>query len=54
MARDEVLGMLREFVAAEGPDGGEPVHAILMSSHITSDLDKIADEVVCVDGGTSY
>lgn len=50
MARDEVLGMLREFVAAEGPDG-EPVHAILMSSHITSDLDKIADEVVCIDEG---
>ena len=50
MARDEVLDMLREFVAAEGPDG-EPVHAILMSSHITSDLDKIADEVVCIDEG---
>lgn len=50
MARDEVLDMLREFVSAEGPDG-EPVHAILMSSHITSDLDKIADEVVCIDEG---
>lgn len=50
MARDEVLDMLHEFVAAEGPDG-EPVHAILMSSHITSDLDKIADEVVCIDEG---
>lgn len=50
MARDEVLDMLREFVAAEDASG-EPCHAILMSSHITSDLDKIADEVVCIDEG---
>lgn len=50
MARDEVLDMLREFVAAEDAEGN-PVHAILMSSHITSDLDKIADEVVCIDEG---
>ena len=44
MARDEVLDLLREFVA-------EPGRAILMSSHITSDLDKIADRVVCIDDG---
>lgn len=50
MARDEVLDLLREFVAAEGADG-EPLNAILMSSHITSDLDKIADEVLCIDEG---
>ena len=50
MARDEVLDMLREFVAAEDAEGN-PLHAILMSSHITSDLDKIADEVVCIDEG---
>lgn len=50
MAREEVLDMLREFVAAEGPDG-EPMRAILMSSHITSDLDKIADTVTCIDDG---
>ena len=50
MARDEVLDMLREFVAAEDAEGN-PVHAILMSSHITSDLDKIADEVICIDEG---
>ncbi len=50
MARDEVLDMLREFVAVEDASG-EPCHAILMSSHITSDLDKIADEVVCIDEG---
>lgn len=50
MARDEVLDLLRDFVVAEGPNG-EPVNAILMSSHITSDLDKIADEVLCIDEG---
>ena len=37
MARDEVLDMLREFVAVEDA-AGNPQHAILMSSHITSDL----------------
>lgn len=50
MARDEVLDMLRDFVAVEDA-AGNPCHAILMSSHITSDLDKIADEVVCIDEG---
>jgi len=50
MARDEVLDMLREFVAVEDT-AGNPQHAILMSSHITSDLDKIADTVVCIDDG---
>lgn len=44
MARDEVLDILRDFVA-EGDRG------ILMSTHITSDLEKIADEIVCVDNG---
>lgn len=44
MARDEVLDILREFMVAEG-------HAILLSTHITSDLEKIADEIVCIDGG---
>lgn len=44
MARDEVLGILRDFV-------GEPGHGILMSSHITSDLERIADRIVCIDGG---
>lgn len=50
MAREEVLDLLRDFVAVEDASG-EPCHAILMSSHITSDLDKIADEVVCIDEG---
>lgn len=44
MARDEVLDRLREFVA-------EPGRAILMSSHITSDLERIADRIVCIDSG---
>ena len=44
MARDEVLDHLRDFVA-------EPGRAVLMSSHITSDLERIADRVVCIDEG---
>lgn len=44
MARDEALERLRDFVA-------QPGHAILMSSHITSDLERIADRIVCVDAG---
>lgn len=44
MARDDMLDLLRDFVA-DGERG------ILMSSHITSDLDKIADRVVCIDQG---
>lgn len=44
LARDEVLDILRDFMA-EGDRG------ILMSTHITSDLEKIADEVVCIDEG---
>ena len=44
MARDELLDRLRDFVA-------EPGRAILMSSHITSDLERIADRVLCIDEG---
>ncbi len=44
MARDEVLDILRCFMEDEG-------HAILLSTHITSDLEKIADEVICIDDG---
>lgn len=44
MARDEVLDILRQFMEQEG-------HGILMSTHITSDLEKIADKVVCIDEG---
>lgn len=44
LARDEVLALLRTFM-----ETGE--RGILMSTHITSDLEKIADEVVCIDNG---
>ena len=44
VAREEVLEILRSFVA----DGSR---GILMSSHITSDLEKLADEIVCIDKG---
>ena len=42
--RDEILDILREFTEDEG-------HAILMSSHITSDLDKIADYIAYLHRG---
>lgn len=44
LARDEVLDMLRDFMNEEG-------RGILLSSHITTDLEKVADYVVCIDAG---
>lgn len=44
VARIEVLDMLREFVA-----DGE--HSVLFSTHITGDLDKIADVITLVING---
>ncbi len=44
LARDEALDTLRDFMRDEN-------HGILMSSHITSDLEKIADYIVCIDKG---
>ena len=44
MARDEMLDRLRAFVE-------QPGHAVFMSSHITSDLERIADRVLCIDDG---
>ncbi|HIY84708.1 MAG TPA: ABC transporter ATP-binding protein [Candidatus Rubneribacter avistercoris] len=44
LARDEALDILRAYMRDER-------HGILMSSHITSDLEKIADYVVCIDAG---
>lgn len=44
LARDEVLDLLRDFMAYDD-------HGILMSTHITSDLERIADEVICIDDG---
>ena len=52
MARDQVLEILRAFVSEEDA-AGEPQNGILMSSHITSDLEKIADTLLCIDAGAS-
>lgn len=41
VVRDEVLDLLYDFMQDEN-------HAILLSSHITSDLDKIADEITFI------
>lgn len=45
MAREELLDELLAFVA----DG---LHSVLLSSHITSDLDRTADRVICIDNGS--
>lgn len=42
--RDEILDVLLEFVKKEN-------HSILLSSHITSDLEKIADYIVFIHNG---
>ena len=42
--RDEILDVLLEFVKQED-------HSILLSSHITSDLEKIADYIVFIHNG---
>lgn len=44
LAREEALDLLRVYMRDER-------HGILMSSHITSDLEKIADYIVCIDDG---
>ncbi len=44
IVRNEMLDIFREFVVEED-------HTILLSSHITADLEKLADEVVFIDGG---
>lgn len=44
ISREEILDILRHFM-------NDDDHAILMASHITTDLEKIADEVVCIDNG---
>lgn len=44
LARDEILDVLREFMKSDR-------HGMLISSHITSDLEKIADYIVCIDAG---
>ena len=44
VVREELLDLLREFIQDES-------HSILFSSHITSDLDKIADRVAFLHEG---
>lgn len=44
VVRDDILDMLLGFVQDEE-------HSILVSSHITSDLEKIADYIVFIHGG---
>ena len=44
VVRNEMLQIFREYVIEED-------HTILLSSHITEDLEKLADEVVFIDGG---
>lgn len=45
IAREELLDELLAFVS----DGQ---HSVLLSSHITSDLDRTADRVICIDNGS--
>ena len=47
IVRNEILDIFREFVLEED-------HSIFISSHITGDLEKIADEVVFIDGGKVF
>ena len=44
LARDEILDLLRDF-ASEGE------HGVLLSTHITTDLERIADRVAGIDAG---
>lgn len=44
VSRDEILDILREFTEDED-------HAVLLSSHITSDLDKVADYIAFLHKG---
>ena len=44
IVRNEMLQIFREYVVKED-------HTILLSSHITGDLEKLADQVVFIDGG---
>lgn len=44
LARQEVLELLRTYMEDES-------HGILISSHITTDLERIADMVICINEG---
>ena len=44
IARDEILSIIRKYTEDEN-------HSVLISSHITSDLDKISDYIVYIHNG---
>ena len=44
IVRNEMINIFRDFVLEED-------HTILLSSHITADLEKLADEVVFINKG---
>lgn len=44
IARDEILGLLREYMEVEG-------RSILISSHISSDLEGFCDDIYMIDKG---
>jgi ABC-2 type transport system ATP-binding protein len=44
VSRSELVDILREFMV-------DPEHSILFSTHITSDLDSIADLILVIDSG---
>ncbi len=45
VARDEILDMLRTYMEKEG-------NSILISSHISSDLEGLCDDIYMIDNGT--
>lgn len=45
VVRNEILDIFREFVEEEG-------HAVFISSHITSDIEKIADYIMLIHEGS--
>ncbi|MCQ2534796.1 MAG: ABC transporter ATP-binding protein [Clostridia bacterium] len=47
IVRNEMIQIFREYVVEED-------HTILLSSHITSDLEKLADEVVFINKGKIF
>lgn len=44
IARNEIIQILREYAVNEE-------HTVLLSSHITTDIEKLADDVVFIDAG---
>lgn len=44
VSRADLVDLLREFMV-------DPEHSILFSTHITSDLDSLADLILVIDGG---